>query len=154
MNLRKVIISLSIMAILSFCTLNVAAALESKPTATIYDSHAINATTKQPTTLVFYAPSKAKTGESVTVCGYLTAANGTGIVDARICIQEFNKWGDGNWHYLSVVPTSGNYGYFNDTVVIFSNMFATKGGYHFRAVYDGDAQYERSMSNEEIISVS
>ncbi|HYA60830.1 MAG TPA: hypothetical protein VED16_01980 [Candidatus Acidoferrum sp.] len=153
MNLRKVIMSLSIIATLSLCTLNVAVALESKPTATFHGGYIASATAPQRTSLIFNAPAQVKTLQPVKVYGYLTTLNGTGITDARICIQEFNMIGDSRWDYLSVVST-GDKGYFNDTVVIFSGLFATKGGYHFRAVYDGDAQYERSVSNEEIVAFS
>lgn len=153
MNLRKVKISLLIMAILSLCTLNVATALESNPTATIHAGYAASATGQQPTTLTFYAPTQAKTLEPAKVYGYLTTANGTGIRDARIILQEFNLYGDGKWHLVSVLFTTDDTGYFNDTVVIFSNIFATQGGYHFRATYDGDAQYGSSVSNEVIIAV-
>lgn len=154
MNVRKVIISLSFMAILSLCTLTVAVASESEPTTAIHVRYTTNATAQQPTTLSFYAPAQAKTLQPAPVYGYLTSANGTGIRDAKIELQEFNMYGDARWHFLSVVSTTDDKGYFNDTVVILSNIFATKGGYHFRATYGGDAQYGPSVSNEVIVAVS
>lgn len=154
MSMRKRIISLSIIAILSLCSLNVAAALESKPTATIHGGYTTSATAQQPTTLVFYAPPQAKIFEPTPVSGYLTTANGTGIADARIVIQQFSLFGDSKWHLLAIVFTTGKDGHFSDTVVVFPKIFATKGGYHFRATYDGDGQYAPSVSNEVIVAVS
>lgn len=149
--MRKVVIILSIIAILSLCTLNVAAALTSKPTTTIYGEYTTSAIAQQPTTLTFAAPPQAKIFEPTKVCGYLTTANGTGIKDARIQIQRLH--GDGKWHFSSIVSTTGNNGYFSDTVVVFTKMFATKGDYHFRAIYDGDGQYAPSVSNEANVTI-
>ena len=151
MNMRKAVIILSITAILSLCTLNVAAALTSKPTTTIRDEYTTSATVQQPTTLTFAAPPQAKIFEPTKVCGYLTA-NGTGIKDARIQIQMLH--GDGKWHLYNILFTTGNNGYFSDAVVVWTMVFATKGGYHFRAIYDGDGQYAPSVSNEVIVAVS
>ncbi|GEM_PF-977059 len=150
MSMRKGIISLSIIAIFSLCTLNVAAALASKPTTTIHGGYTTSATTRQPTTLAFTAPTQAKIFEPTKVFGYLTTANGTGIRNARIDTQQLYG---GKWVFLSIV-TTGNNGSFSDTVVIFPKMFATKGGYHFRAIYGGDGHYAPSVSNEVIMTVS
>jgi hypothetical protein len=152
MSMRKRIISLSIVAILSLSTLNVAAALESKPTTTIHGGYTTSATAQQPTTLAFYAPPQAKIFEPTPVSGYLTTANGTGITDARIVIQQLHD--DGKWHLFSIVFTTGKDGRFSDTVVVYPKIFAAKGGYHFRATYDGDGQYAPSVSNEVIVAVS
>lgn len=154
MSMRKKIISLSIIAILSLCTLNVAAALESKPMTTIHGGYTTSATAQQPTTLAFYAPPQAKILEPIPFFGYLTTANGTGIADAQIVIQQFSLFGDGKWHLFGTAFTTGKDGHFNDTVVIFSNIFATKGGYRFRAIYKGNGQYAPSVSNEVIVAIS
>ncbi len=152
MNMRKAVIILSIIATLLLCTLNVAVASESKPTTTVHGGYATRATAQQPTTLAFYAPAQGKILEPTPVSGYLTTANGTGITDARIQIQRLH--GDGKWHLSSIVFTAGKDGHFSDTVVVYTTIFATKGGYHFRAIYDGNGQYAPSVSNEVIVAVS
>jgi len=146
MNIRIRIISLSIIAMLTLCVLNVAAASTSKPTIAARDAYIKDATAQQPTTIAITAPTQAKANVSVYANGTLTAG-GKGIAGAVVHLQ----WLDlttGNWTTLSDGKT-GDGGQFSVPVFLY---FTAE--YTFRVTYDGDSRYAPSVSNEVMVTVT
>lgn len=151
MNMRKRIISLSIITILSLCTLNVASASTSKTTTVDHDVYTRCATAQQPTTLTFTAPAHVKLNQLYAVFGNLTTANGTGINDARIWGQSLR--GD-KWVTLHrLLFTTGQNGSFSDHWFE-TGLFSKPGPCHYRVIYDGDSRFAPAVSNEVIVAIS
>ena len=85
--MRKGIISLLIIAILSLCMLNVAVASTIRLMSTDHDGRSTSVTAHQPTTLIIIAPIRANVNVSLSINGTLTVG-GKGIAGATVHIQR------------------------------------------------------------------
>lgn len=150
MSMRKQIISLSIIAILSLCTLSVASASTSKTTTVDHHAYARSATAQQPTTLTFTVPAQVKLFQPYPVSGSLTTADGTGISGAQIWYQWLN--GD-KWDTTGMMFTFGKNGSFSDTWIE-TGLFNKQKFCLYRIIYNGNSQYAPAVSNEVNVTIS
>jgi len=144
MKMKTRMISLSILAILTLCLLNVAAASTSNPTTAAHSKIVTDATARQPTTLTFTAPAQARVNTWFDVSGSFTAG-GKGVSGAIINIQQL--W-QGAWGTFSNFTTDSN-GNFAGQI-----ESPTTGDVHNRVTYDGNSQYAPSVSNEIVTTIS
>ena len=145
MNMRKGMISLSIIAIVTLCAFNVAAASVSKPATTATGSDITGARAQQSTTLTFTAPANVKLNQNFQISGSLTSASGTGIAGAVVDEQTYYN---GTWYSMWNVTTD-NSGHLSDTWGL-----SQAGATSFRLAYNGDSQNAASVSNEVTITAS
>ena len=94
MKMKTRMISLSILAILTLCLLNVTAASTSNPTTAPHSKIVTDVKAQQPTTLTFTAPAQVKVNEWFDVSGSLTAG-GTGVSGATINCPRHCR--EGKW---------------------------------------------------------
>jgi len=144
MKMKTRMISLSVLAILTICLLNVTAASPSNPTTASYTKIVTDVKAQQPTTLTFTAPAQAKVNEWFNVSGSLTAG-GTGVSGALINIQQL--W-QGKWN------TFGNFTTDSDGIFVGTISSPATGYVQNRVTYDGNSQYVPSLSNEVVTTVS
>ena len=143
--MRKGVMSLSLIAVVTLCALNVAAASVSKPATAFYGNDITRAQPAQSTTLTFTAPTNVKVNQSFKISGYLTTASGNGIAGAVVDEQTYYN---GAWVAMYNVTTDSS-GHLSDTLGL-----TTSGAYNFRLAYNGDSQYAPSVSNEVTITAS
>lgn len=144
MNMRKGVMSLSLIVIVTLCAFNIAAASVSKPATAAYGND-ISAKAAQPTTLTLTAPANAKVNQGFNVSGYLTTASGSGIAGAVVDVQTYYN---STWVAMWNVTTDST-GHLSD---IWGSSQA--GAYNFRLSYSGDSQNAASVSNEVTITFS
>ena len=134
------IISLSILALLTICLLNVAVASPSNPEAAPHSKIVTDVKTRTPTTLTFTCPATAKVNQSYAVGGSLTAG-GKGAGGAYVWPQCVLN---GQWYTFGHPYTTDFNGNFADTWTS-----SVAGVQHFRFIYFGDyaGQYAASVSN-------
>lgn len=150
MNMRKGVISLSLIAIVTLCAFNVAAASVSKPATAAYGNNIASTRTQQPTTLTpttltLTAPANVKLNQNFQISGYLTTASGNGIAGAVVDEQAYYN---GNWVAMYNVTTDSS-GHLSDTWGL-----SQAGAYNFRLAFNGDSQNAASVSNEVTITAS
>jgi hypothetical protein len=145
MNMRKGVMSLSLIAIVTLCVLNVAAASVSKPATAAYGNDITSARAAQSTTLTFTAPANVKLKQNFDISGYLTTASGNGI--AGVVVDEQTYY-NGAWVPMYNVTTDSS-GHLSDTWAL-----SQEGAYNFRLSYNGDSQNAASVSNQITITVS
>ena len=137
-------ISLSILALLTICVLNVAAA--SSATAP-HSKIVTDVKTVTPTRLMFACPTTAQVNQSYAVSGSLTIG-GKGVGGAYIWPQCVLN---GQWYTFGHPYTTDFNGNFADTWTS-----SVAGVQHFRFIYFGDyaGQYAASVSNVVTVIVS
>ncbi len=145
MNMRKGVMSLSLIAIVTLCALNVAAASVSKPATAAYGNDITSARAAQSTTLTLTSPTNVKVNQGFNVSGYLTTASGSGIAGAVVDVQTYYN---STWVAMWNVTTDSS-GHLSDTW-----GFSSAGAYNFRLSYSGDSQNAASVSNEVTITAS
>ncbi|MGB8310604.1 MAG: hypothetical protein WCE81_01920 [Halobacteriota archaeon] len=146
MNMRKWVISLLIIAILSLCTLNAAAASTNRSTSADHGGCSTGVTAQQQTMLTITAPTQSNLNVSFYTNGTLTVG-GKGIAGATVHFQMLDLT-TSNWQTLWDCKTDVN-GQFSTPVFLY-----LVADYTFRAIYDGNSQYASSVSNEVIVTVS
>jgi hypothetical protein len=144
MKMKTRMISLSIVAILTLCLLNVVAASTSNPTTAPHSKIVTDVKAQQPTTLTFTAPAQANVKEWFNVSGSLTAG-GKGVSGAIIKWQQL--W-QGKWNTFGNFTTDSN-GNFTGQI-----ESPAAGDVQFRVTYDGDSQYAPAVSNVVTITFS
>lgn len=156
MNILKGIVSVLIIAMLTLCVLNIAAASTSKstPATTLvtYNGYATDATTNQTVLEIMLSSNTTKVNEKVTLIGGL--ASGTPqtrnfIGGATVNIQ---KWINETWATIDTTTTiaTGDYkGYFSVPITP-----SSIGVFSYRVTYDGDSQYASVASNVVRLTVT
>ncbi|HXY87132.1 MAG TPA: hypothetical protein VEG44_01690 [Candidatus Acidoferrales bacterium] len=144
MKMKTRMISLSILALLTICVLNVAAA--SSATAP-HSKIVTDAKTVTPTRLMFACPTTAQVNQSYAVSGSLTIG-GKGVGGAYIWPQCVLN---GQWYTFGHPYTTDFNGNFADTWTS-----SVAGVQHFRVIYFGDyaGQYAASVSHVVTVTVS
>jgi hypothetical protein len=145
MRMRKGIISLSFVAMLTLCVLNVAAAPVSKLTIVPRSDLITYAMAQEPTNLTITAPTQVKVNETFAITGYLTSGN-NGISNAQVHL----------WWLLSANETyiMGNSTTDSDGSFAIKLYFITPGSFDIQYTYDGNNQYAPCASNVAEITVS
>jgi len=128
MNMRKGVINLLIIAILSLFTLNVAAASTNRSTSADHGEISTGVTVRQPTMLTITAPTQANLNASFYVNGTLTVG-GKGIAGATVHLQ-MEDLTTSNWQTLWDCKTDVN-GQFSTPAFLYSTA-----DYTFRAIYE------------------
>jgi len=146
MKMKTRIIGLAILALLTLCLLNVAAASTTNPATAPHSKIVTDVKGQQPTTLTFTSPAQVKVNESYTVSGSLTSG-GTGVSGATINFQ-YQYLDSGRWVTLWTDTTNSN-GNIADKVAAHQT-----GDHHNRLTYDGNSQYAPAVSNEVVVTVS
>jgi len=128
MNMKTRMISLSILAIVTLCLLNVAAASPTTPTAASHSKIVAGVKATQYT-ITFTAPTQVEVYQHFDVRGSLTA-DGTGVSGAHIDIQRltpsgWNTFGDG-------FTTDSNGDYYG-----WASLYPPTGETYIRVSYDG-----------------
>jgi hypothetical protein len=155
--MKKAIISLLIIAILTICMFNsVAAAPVAKHSTDVHSGYAVDENGKQQTYIDAYlGNARAITigvGQSIYLGGILdlspTFSPGHGIPNATVNIQSMNPDGK-TWSTVATRITEavdqqghGMNGFF---VVVLTPVVA--GVYTYRVTYDGDSQFAPAVSN-------
>ena len=145
MNMRKEVMSLSLIAIVTLCAFNVAAASVSKPATAAYSNDITSARAAQSTTLTLTSPTHVQVNQGFNVSGYLTTASGSGIAGAVVDVQTYYN---STWVAMWNVTTDSS-GHLTDIW-----GFSQAGAYNFRLSYSGDSQNAASVSNEVTITAS
>ena len=145
MNMRKGVMTFSLIAIVTLCALNVAAASVSKPATAVYSNDITSARAAQSTTLTLTAPTNVKVNQAFNVSGYLATASGNGIAGAVVDVQYNNGTA---WVAMWNVTTDSS-GHLSDTWGL-----SQAGATSFRLAYNGDSQNAASVSNEVTITAS
>ncbi len=144
MKMKTRMISLSVLAILTICLLNVTAASPSNPTTAPHSKVVTDVKAQQPTTLTLTAPTQAKLLEKFYI-GVSLTAGGTGVSGAIIHIQELSQ---GQWLTFTSHTTDSKGNYVGQLIC------NTAADYHFRVTYDGNSQYEPAVSNVVVVTAS
>ncbi len=140
MNIKNGLICVLIIAILTACVPNVAAAPMSAYSTAIHNKVATDAPARQPTTLTFTAPAQVKVNKSYSVYGRLTTASGTGIPGAEVYLM---LWAYGShWIKIGDAITTNSDGSFGMDITPYY-----KSDYENEVIYYGDMQYAGSISN-------
>jgi len=144
MKMKTRMISLSILALLTLCLLNVAAA---SPATTPHSKIVTDVKTVTPTRLMFTCPTTAQVNQSYAVSGSLTAG-GKGVGSAYIWPQCVLN---GQWYTFGHPYTTDFNGNFADTWTS-----SVVGVQHFRVIFFGDyaGQYAASVSKVVTVTVS
>ena len=138
--------SLSLIAAVTLCAFNVAAASVSKPATTAIGSDITGARAAQSTTLTFTAPANVKLNQSFQISGSLTSASGTGIAGAVVDEEQYYN---GTWYSMGYNVTTDNSGHLSDTW-----QLPQAGAYSFRLAYYGNSQNAASVSNAVTITAA
>ena len=128
MNMKTRMISLSILALLTLCLLNVAAASPTNPTAAPH-SKTVPGVKAQYYTITFTAPIQVETYQHFDVSGRLTA-DGMGVSGAHIDIQRLTPSG---WITFGNGYTTDSYGNYYG----WASLYPPTGETYVRVVYDG-----------------
>lgn len=140
-------ISLTVLALLTLCLLNVAAASTSNPATAPHSKIATDVKTRTPTTLTFTCPTTAQVNQSYAVSGSFTVGS-KGVGGAYIWPQCVLN---GQWYTFGHPYTTDFNGNFADTWTS-----SVAGVQHFRVMYFGDyaGQYAASVSKVVTVIVS
>jgi len=143
--MKKVLICLSIIAILTLCVSNVAAATTSKYLTSPHSKILTDAPTILPYGIIIVAPDRAKVNETFDVSGFLTVGD-KNISGARVYLVQSDL--NGNWYPVgdTVTDKDGNF-YFHITP-------HTPGEYAYQVFFYGDSQYAKGVSNPSYTIVS
>jgi hypothetical protein len=149
MSILKGIGSVLIIAMLTLCVLNIAAASTSKLTPATalvtYNGYATNATINQTVLEIMLSSNTTNVNEKVTLIGGLASSpiqTQNFIGGATVNIQ---KWVNETWTTVDTTTTTaaGDYkGWFKVPITPSST-----GVFSYRATYDGDSQYAPTVSN-------
>ncbi len=171
MGMKKAIISLSIVAILTICVFNgVAAAAVSKQTTDVRSNYAVDARGNQQTYLAAYLGLDDATALTMGVGQYTylygvlsvgtppTSSNdySHGIGNARVNIQSMNSDGK-TWSTVATHITSADASVPGMPLVGFFSAKLTPNGagvYTYRVTYDGESQYAPTVSNVVTLTVT
>jgi hypothetical protein len=164
--MKKAILSLSIIAILTICMLNsVAAGPVNKQTTNVHSNYAVNVRGQQQTYLAAYvggiggatAATIGVGGQYDYLVGFLSFGTppasswdfSHGMPNATINIQSMNS--DGTWSTVATKTTDVPVplGMFRTTLTP-----AVAGVYTYRVTYDGDSQYAPAVSNVVTLTVT
>ena len=145
MGMKKAILSLSIIAILTLCLPNVTTASTSNPATAPHSKIVTDVKGQQPTTLTFTVDAQATVNTWYNYSGSLTAG-GTGVSGAVIHLQQ--KWHNITWMTIFNDTTDSN-GNFAGQIISYST-----GDRDHRVTYDGYGQYAPSISNEVHTTIS
>ncbi|MGB8310976.1 MAG: Ig-like domain-containing protein [Halobacteriota archaeon] len=173
MGMKKAILSLSIIAILTICMFNsVAAAPVNKQTTDVHSNYAMDMRAGQQTYLAIcfgvllppYSGTTADTigvGQSITLSGVLASDippinpmdDSHGIPGATVHIQSMNSDGQ-TWTTVATRNTMPEQGFFHtEGVVVVSLTPMAAGVYNYRITYDGDSRYAPAVSNVVTLTV-
>jgi len=141
MNMKKGVICLLAVTLLSLCVVNVTTALPRNQTATPHSKNVTDLKTTIPTTLMFTCPTLVNVNEPFSIGGSLTAG-GNGVSGAHINGQVMTQE---QWTTFS--------GYTTDSNGTLSGAISTNftGLRSYRLSYDGDARYAPSASNAVVV---
>jgi len=144
MKTKTRMISLSILALLTLCLLNVAAASTTNPATAPHSKIVTDVKAQQPTsiTLTDY-PKQVKVNQTFDITGRLTSGN-TGLGNKLIyhSIRDNGKW---YWDWNFTTNADGS---FDDSM-----SFPGVGTYDIREEFWGDNQYAPCISNVMEITV-
>jgi hypothetical protein len=147
MRMKTRMISLSILAILTLCLLNVAAASTSDPTTAPHSKKVTDATAQQPTSITITAyPKQVKVGQDFDITGRLTSGN-TGLGN-KLIYHDFRD-DNGTWWWDWNVTTIAD-GSFTDSMYYDSGGVGT---HYLREEFWGDDQYAFCASDVMVITV-
>jgi len=139
--MKKVVICLLAVTLLSLCVVNVTAALPRNQTATPHSKNVTDLKTTIPTTLTFTCPTLVNVNEPFGIGGSLTAG-GKGVsgahINGQVMLQE-------QWTTFSGYTTDGNG---NISGTISTNYTGLR---FYRLSYDGDDRYAPSVSNGVVV---
>jgi hypothetical protein len=160
MNIKTQIISLSTIAIVTLCVLNVTAASTSNMATAAHSEYATGTTAQQETSLGiglvdqnFKPTNTTKVGQPVDLIGLLMYPSGDPnapnyIENARVTIQQLSA--NGTWIPIGTATTET--GELKGTFVMLLTPRAA--GFNiYRATYDGDSQFAHSVSNVVVLTV-
>ena len=149
MRMKKAIMSLSVIVILTICMFNsVAAAPVSKQMTDVHSNYPVDAPVKTQTALVLALSNNTTVvGTPVDIVGALAAKEHDTIHyigGATITLQQLSTNGTA-WNTIGTVQTlsTGNEtGFFGERITPKSSEY-----YILRATYDGDSNYAPAVSN-------
>jgi hypothetical protein len=152
MNIRTQIISLSTIAIVTLCVLNVTAASTSNMATAAHSEYATGTTAQQQTVLaIVLSNNTTKINEPVYLLGGLRSGTQSApnyIENARVTIQQLSA--NGTWIPIGTATTEADE-YKGGFVVSLTPRAA---GFNiYRATYDGDVQFAPSVSNVVVLTV-
>ena len=170
MKMKKTIISLSIIALLSICMFNsVATARVTKHSTDVHSGYAADVRGNQQTYLVAYLRNNhtavtMAVNQSIWLNGVLsvgtppTSVNDTshGIPNATINVQSMNPDGK-TWTTVyseRTLPDTSQTGYNYSGRFIMTLTPVVAGVYTYRVTYDGDSQYAPAVSNVVTITAT
>lgn len=137
LNIRKTLICLLIVAILTLCVPNVVAAPTSKYSAVTHSKIVTDAPAKpSPGIIMLSAPERAKVNETFNIHGFFTNVSND-ISGARVYLKKLDE----NSSY-----TVGDTGTDRNGTFDFYITEHTPGEYVYQAIFNGDSHYAASMS--------
>ena len=152
--MKNGLICLLIVAILTICMPNVAAASTSKQTTEIHSGYVMDVPAKeQPMLVILLDDNATYVNQSVDIYGLLATGSPSaphGIEGATVNIQRLN-YDRTAWYTIGNLTTiSGGKqaGFFRGTLTL-----KNPGVYIYRATYDGDSQCAPAVSNEVTLRV-
>jgi hypothetical protein len=161
MNIKKGLVCLSIIAIVTLSIPNVVAAPAGKQAINIHSSYATDAPVKAPTALVIQLSSNTTAvNKPVIIYGALVAGeHGTKhyIGGATITIQQLTSTNGTVWTRVGTLQTTAannEVGASPTPNFSGSETPAISGYYVIRATYDGDSNYAPAVSNVVSLTVS
>ena len=174
MRMKKAILVLSIIAILTICMFNsVAAAPVSKQTPDVHSNYAVDMRGNQQTYLTAWlgggdATTTIGIGQNTYLAGALSSGAPStsltdllhGIANATVNIQSMNS--NGGWTTVATRITDADSTSLDVQSLSFSisGEFSAKltpavaGVYTYRVTYDGDSQYAPAVSNVVTLTVT
>jgi len=141
MNMKKGVICLLAVTLLSLCVVNVTTALPRNKTAAPHSKNVADLKTTVPTTLTFTCPTLVNVNEPSGIGGSLTAG-GEGFSGVHINGQVMTQ---GQWTTFSGYTTDSNGNISGTTSTNYTGLR------FYRLSYDGDARYAPSVSNEIVV---
>jgi hypothetical protein len=156
MNILEGMVSVFIIAMLTLCVLNIAAASTSKltpaTTLVIYNGYATDATTQKTVLEIMLSSNTTKVNEKVALIGGLrsgTPQTPNLIGGATVNIQKFTNETWTTFNTTTTIATGDYKGYF-----IVPITPSSTGVFSYRATYDGDSQYAATVSNVVRLTVN
>ncbi len=152
MNIRTQIISLSTIAIVTLCVLNVTAASTSNMGTAAHSEYATGTTAQQQTVLaIVLSNNTTKINEPVYLLGGLASGTQSApnyIENARATLQQLSA--NGTWIPIGTATTET--GEYKGRFVV--SLTPRAAGFNiYRATYDGDSQFAPSVSNVVVLTV-
>jgi len=144
--MKKGLVGLLVVAtVLSLCVVNVTAALPSNPIPAPRSKNITDVNTTVSTTLTFTCPTQVKVNEPFSIGGVLKTEGGSGVSGAQIDVQVVKQ---GQWTTISGYTTDsgGN--------IVGSITVNSIGLYRYRLVFPGMGQYDSTVSDVEMVTVS